>query len=169
MVLLFTVSVQWIVNNFESSINFSYSFLFKDIKPVVPWDVPGYFNGEKLVVPEWVSADDEMSSVVFSKQAESDLAYLSKRKKFAPWYNEIDSYDAAEAIKEVLAQDPRAVKKRGKVDETSESYKVTFGSCEISFVVPENGVVEIDTIKELKLDESTFVDGIPLANKGTMP
>ena len=102
MVLLFTVSVQWIVNIFESSINFSYSFLFKDIKPVVPWDVPGYFNGEKLVVPEWVSADDEMSSVVFSKQAESDLAYLSKRKKFAPWYNEIDSYDAAEAIKEVV-------------------------------------------------------------------
>lgn len=140
---------------------------FLDIKPVVPWDIPGHFNGEKLLVPEWVSADDEMSSVVFSKQAESDLSYLSKRNKFAPFYNESNSKDAADAIKEVLAQDPRAVKKRGKVDETSQSYKVTFGSCEISFLVPENGVVEVLTIEELKLNNSTFVDGIPLANKGT--
>lgn len=124
-------------------------------------------KGEKLIVPDWVSAEDEMSSVIFSVEAKNDLEQIVKRRKMAPLYNQHNLQDVFEAIREVLAQDPRAVKRRGTIDESPDPYKITFCSCEISFIVPDGGIVEIVGISEMNMNESVFVDGIPLAHKGT--
>eukprot|EP00553_Chaetoceros_curvisetus_P014940 CAMPEP_0204646664 /NCGR_PEP_ID=MMETSP0718-20130828/4854_1 /ASSEMBLY_ACC=CAM_ASM_000674 /TAXON_ID=230516 /ORGANISM="Chaetoceros curvisetus" /LENGTH=362 /DNA_ID=CAMNT_0051668967 /DNA_START=45 /DNA_END=1133 /DNA_ORIENTATION=+ len=139
-----------------------------DIKPVVPWDIPGHFDGEKLEVPSWVSQDDALSMVNFAKEAESNLETLIKYKKLAPLYSPNDFDDAKEAIKEILAQDPRAAKKRGKKDGSSDPYKVSFGSTQLEFIVEEKGKVEVVGIAEMELNDATFVDGIPLSKEGTM-
>eukprot|EP01083_Nonionella_stella_P220152 787963_1 len=137
-----------------------------DIKPVVPWDVPGYFDEHKLVVPSWVSQDDALSTVSFTKEAGDNLEYLLKRKKLAPLYTAKDFDDAKEAIKEILSQDPRAAKKRGKLSTMTEPYKVTFGSIELKFIVEEQGKVDVIGMAELEIDDSTvFVDGVPLARE----
>jgi len=135
-----------------------------DVKPVVPWDCPN-----NLVVPSWVSQDDALSTVSFTKEAGDNLEYLLKRKKLAPLYTVKDFDDAKEAIKEILSQDPRAAKKRGKLSTMTEPYKVTFGSIELKFIVEEQGKVDVIGMAELEIDDSTvFVDGIPLAREGTM-
>lgn len=140
-----------------------------DVKPVVPWDVPGYFDEHKLKVPPWVSQDDALSSVSFTKEAGANLTYLLKMKKLAPFYIAEDFHDAKEAIKEILSQDPRAAKKRGKLSDMTEPYKVTFGSIVLKFIVEEQGKVDVIGMTELELDDSTvFVDGVPLAREGTM-
>ena len=146
-----------------------------DIKPVVPWDIPGHFDKEKLSVPTWVSQDDALSDVSFTSDAESDLEYLVKLRKLSPLYTIGESGAAKLAIQEILAQDPRAAKKRGKIDNTTSTdgaaadpYSLTFGKVLIKFVVAEKGKVEVVGVSEMELDNATFVDGVPLAKEGTM-
>ena len=78
--------------------------------------------------------------------------------------------DAKEAIKEVLAQDPRAAKRRGKADDKQkfDPYKVSFGSIQIEFLVTTEGCVEVVNISEAQLDGCMYVDGVPLSKAGTM-
>ena len=67
-----------------------------DIKPVVPWDIPGHFDDQKLSVPDWVSQDDALSTVSFTPEAESELERLVRYKKLAPLYTiESNSLDDA--------------------------------------------------------------------------
>lgn len=139
-----------------------------DIKPVVPWDIPGNFDNKKLVVPSWVSQDDALSKVSFTKDAEKQLEFLVNRKTLAPLYKIEDLEEAKLAVKEILSQDPRAAKSRGKVGIASDLYTVTFGKIILNFVVVEIGSVQVVGLEELKLDDATFVDGIPLSNDGTM-
>ena len=97
-----------------------------DIKPCVPWDVPGYRrnndareneNGggseeeDALVVPDWVEKDDELSGGVhFEHAASMSLVEFVRRGDLAPLYTiENDgARGAMEAISQVLAQDPRS-------------------------------------------------------------
>ena len=97
-----------------------------DIKPCVPWDVPGYRrnnnareneNGggseeeDALVVPDWVEKDDELSGGVhFERAAYMSLVEFVKKGNLAPLYTaENDgARGATEAISQVLAQDPRS-------------------------------------------------------------
>mmetsp|Transcript_14319 Transcript_14319/g.21509 ORF Transcript_14319/g.21509 Transcript_14319/m.21509 type:complete len:356 (-) Transcript_14319:82-1149(-) len=139
-----------------------------DIKPVVPWDIPGNFDDQQLSVPSWVSQDDALSKVSFSAEAEDQLEFLVERKKLAPLYKIEDLEDAKLAVKEILSQDPRAAKTRGKVGLIADPYTVTFGKIQLNFVVVDKGNVEVVGIEELRLDDATFVDGIPLANDGLM-
>ena len=78
--------------------------------------------------------------------------------------------DAKEAIKEILAQDPRAAKRRGKFDDKLkiEPYKISFGSIQIEFLVSKEGHVEVMKISEAQLDGCVYVDGVPLSKAGIM-
>mmetsp|Transcript_18210 Transcript_18210/g.22303 ORF Transcript_18210/g.22303 Transcript_18210/m.22303 type:complete len:364 (-) Transcript_18210:183-1274(-) len=141
-----------------------------DIKPVVPWDIPGHFDGNVISVPDWVSQEDAMSAISFSAEAEADLEKLVLAKWLSPLYTEDESgcNQAKEAIKEILAQDPRAVKRRGKVDNRSEPYKIYFGSVQLEFVAIEEGNVDVVKISPITLTDAMYVDGIPLSIDGTV-
>ncbi len=144
-----------------------------DIKPCVPWDIPGNFDGDNLLVPDWVSQEDSLSNVSFTAQAETNLKTLMKEKILEPFYILSDGgfEDAKQAIKEVLAQDPRAAKRRGKIDTEkalSDPYKVSFGSVQIEFLVEDKGIVKVVQVSEAMLDQCMYVDGIPLSPWGTM-
>lgn len=76
-----------------------------DVKPVTPWDVPGHHDGAKLIVPSWVSQDDELESVEFTPLAREQLMKLVHEGKLAPIYSKKDGLDdAIKTIQEVLAQ-----------------------------------------------------------------
>jgi putative methyltransferase, YaeB/AF_0241 family len=133
-----------------------------DIKPVVPWDIPGYFDQDQLRVPTWVSQDDALPNISFTQEVEDQLEILIQRNLLSPLYQDTDKEDAKLAIMEVLAQDPRAAKKRGTFGEESDTYNITFGRLQLHFIVLEKGDVEVVGLSEWNLDEATFVDGIPL-------
>jgi tRNA (adenine37-N6)-methyltransferase len=91
-----------------------------DIKPVVPWDIPGYSNTNctlermdctSLRVPDWVSGkEDVIECVSFSKMALQQLHDCISAGLFAPLYS--DDADgirgAQDLILQILAQDPRS-------------------------------------------------------------
>lgn len=95
-----------------------------DIKPFVPWDVPGYSGTlqpssplnlqqqqqQQLKVPSWVSQRDEISQVTFTPEAAHQLEHMVHTKRLAPLYTtENDGYRGAlQTLQEVLAQDPRS-------------------------------------------------------------
>ena len=140
-------------------------YFFTDIKPVVPWDLPG-----PLSVPSWVSADDALQTVNFSPLAKGSLERHIQNGKLAPLYtSKNDGLEASiQSISEVLAQDPRATNtnssnKRGSKETTSKSiaYIIVFCSVEIHFRVANDGVY-VDDITELDLTNVPHVDGIPI-------
>ncbi len=142
-----------------------------DIKVVVPWDIPGHFDGEKLSVPNWVSQEDALTDVSFTPEAELNLKKLVEENALEPLYTiKNDGFDnVKEAIKEVLSQDPRAAKRRGKVDSSCDPYKISFSAIQIEFLVQDERRVNVVKIEKNTLDDETlFVDGIPLAKGGTM-
>eukprot|EP00559_Dactyliosolen_fragilissimus_P007255 CAMPEP_0184866312 /NCGR_PEP_ID=MMETSP0580-20130426/21818_1 /TAXON_ID=1118495 /ORGANISM="Dactyliosolen fragilissimus" /LENGTH=395 /DNA_ID=CAMNT_0027365935 /DNA_START=82 /DNA_END=1269 /DNA_ORIENTATION=+ len=141
-----------------------------DVKPVVPWDEPGYMGyGDRLVVPNWVSQDDALSDVVFSDHAETVLRDCVEKGKLSPLYKKKDDgfLCALKAIKQILAQDPRAQTKRGKLD-SKEPYKIVFCSIQVEFLVLTTAKIEVIDVQSLNFKESEQVDGIPFANEGTM-
>ena len=100
-----------------------------DIKPVVPWDVPGYYlnqnvngggsasvsdtrdNSPVLRVPDWVSStEDVIDTVTFSITAQEQLQQCIHQGHLAPLYtNDNDgSIGATTTIQQILAQDPRS-------------------------------------------------------------
>mmetsp|Transcript_16920 Transcript_16920/g.21410 ORF Transcript_16920/g.21410 Transcript_16920/m.21410 type:complete len:399 (+) Transcript_16920:129-1325(+) len=144
-----------------------------DIKPCVPWDIPGHFDGESLSVPDWVSQEDALSEVSFTVEAERNLKNLVEDGALEPLY-EAKQYgfeNVKEAIKEVLSQDPRAAKRRGKVDNSKscDPYKISFSSTQIEFLVQDDRCVNVVKIDKTVVHNKTlFVDGIPLAQGGIM-
>ncbi|KAK1735329.1 tRNA (adenine(37)-N6)-methyltransferase [Skeletonema marinoi] len=136
-----------------------------DVKPVVPWDEPGHFDGEKLKVPTWVSQDDELKSVAFSPSAREQMVKLVKDGKLAPVYSKKTGLDdAIKTIQEVLAQDPRAsntnTNKRGS-ESANKVYSILFASIEVQFRVDGDGVV-VSEVMDADLSKAEIVDGIPV-------
>jgi tRNA-Thr(GGU) m(6)t(6)A37 methyltransferase TsaA len=118
-----------------------------DIKPCVPWDLPGRFDGLPLIVPDWVAEDDALSLVSFSAKAESDLKAVLSGKLMAPLYTVSNNgfEGAIQTIKQVLAQDPRASRKRGTSTAATEaSYVIVFCQTQIEFRVVDGNVEVIN-------------------------
>lgn len=72
-----------------------------DIKPCVPWDIPGYYNGSTLKVPGWVSQDDALPRVEFKQAASEALQALMAN--VSPVYSKSDFDSVQKAIQEILA------------------------------------------------------------------
>lgn len=138
-----------------------------DIKPCVPWDVPGNFDGKSLQVPVWVAQDDAISEVHFTESADNDLQQMISQNQLSPLYcKSNDGFQGArKTIEQVLAQDPRASNKRGTLTQNEEpSYKITFLKTQVEFQV-KGGGVEVIHIYPITFSESSFVDGIPLTSE----
>ena len=106
-----------------------------DIKPCVPWDIPGHFlNSSKMHngdtarstsstvyrVPDWVDQDDAIATVTFTEQADRSLERLiAEEDRLDPLYNrQNDGIRAArETLIEILAQDPRSSHKGLKINQ----------------------------------------------------
>ena len=133
------------------------------MKPVVPWDVPGHFDKQLLSVPDWVSQEDAHSIVIFTEIAEERIKYLIGNGKLSPHYVSPtdDAEDAKKAIQEILCQDPRAAKKRGKLDD-KDPYKIIFGSTQLEFIVPNKGEVQVVGASAIDLKNALHSDGVPL-------
>ena len=136
-----------------------------DIKPVTPWDEPGHFDGEKLIVPAWVTQDDELKSVEFTSAAREQMVKLVKDGKLAPVYSKKDGpNDAIKTIQEILAQDPRAsntnTNKRGS-ESANKMYSILFASIEVQFRVSNDGVI-VEGVLDADLSNAEIVDGIPV-------
>ena len=106
-----------------------------DVKPCVPWDIPGYYTDKNmsisgssvdsisgsdnissaLKVPSWVSQDDTLQSVQFTTLAKESLIKSIQNHKLAPLYTmKNDGINGAiETICQILAQDPRASNSNG--------------------------------------------------------
>lgn len=158
-----------------------------DIKPYVPWDKPGHFDPtESLVVPAWVDQDDSISNVTFTPEAEQTLMdEILKFGRLEPLYGKkLDDFrDAHKTICEILAQDPRASKKRGTTTTTSatstssavsnppasttggsatdESYRIMFGCLQIEFVVHPDKVTVL-SVEYVDLQHADTAESIPL-------
>jgi len=152
-----------------------------DVKPVVPWDIPGHFpNTPTLTVPTWVSQEDTLPHVTFTSSAEQSLAQCLHSNHLAPLYTTTNNNNihngtndefqcAREAIREVLAQDPRAVKRRGTVEgRVADPYRVVFARVRLEFVVVGEGTVEVVEVGIVEGDGVGRVDGVPFSEDGTM-
>lgn len=149
-----------------------------DVKPCVPWDIPGMYDNLPLEVPTWVSQDDELESVKFSPKAEESLEVCLQNGKLAPLYT-VDNNGfegATQSICEILAQDPRASNsngpnKRGSSSSLTSSftayshkndtYKMLFCSVEVLFRVGGEGVI-VENVTAMDLKGVQHVDGIPI-------
>ena len=131
-----------------------------DIKPVVPWDIPGQYDSIPLDVPSYVSHDeDTIDNVEFTTKARESLEICLRNGKLGPLYTAENNglEEAIETICQILAQDPRASNSNGpnKRGSTSTSpsttlgtatstcssstyYKMLFCSVEIEFQVHNN-------------------------------
>mmetsp|Transcript_28125 Transcript_28125/g.46575 ORF Transcript_28125/g.46575 Transcript_28125/m.46575 type:complete len:381 (-) Transcript_28125:326-1468(-) len=136
-----------------------------DIKPFVPWDLPGRFDGIGMKVPAWVDSDDALSVVSISPEAEEDLKRSISQNLLAPLYTKKNNgfEGALQTLKQVLAQDPRASHKRGKSTQTKEpAYNIVLCRAQVEFRVVQ-GNVEVTKIFPADFDDKAFVDGIPLS------
>jgi tRNA (Thr-GGU) A37 N-methylase len=99
-----------------------------DIKPVVPWDVPGYYVNQNtncnsqnasedstsspiLRVPDWVSStEDVIDNVIFTMTAQEQLQQCIHHGHLAPLYTPDNDgmTGAVTTIQQILAQDPRS-------------------------------------------------------------
>ena len=121
-----------------------------------------------------MSQDDALSSVSFTTEAKESLDALLQQGKLSPLYKTITD-GAMETICEVLAQDPRCLKKRGTTD-VVDPYKMVFCSIEVEFIVTalknstSTKATEVSVIKisQLNLNDATYIDGIPLSKSGTL-
>lgn len=135
-----------------------------DIKPCVPWDIPGHYDGVPLSVPHWVGQDDALLQVDFTVKAKDSLRSLVSENRLAPLYTkDTDGFAATcRTLKEVLAQDPRASTKRGAVTKKEEpSYRLVFGGTQVEFVVRASGVLVLE-VQAVDFSDTSYVDGIPL-------
>jgi tRNA-Thr(GGU) m(6)t(6)A37 methyltransferase TsaA len=154
-----------------------------DIKPCVPWDIPGYptYYSPALKVPTWVSQADAIADVTFTASAISQLQEMVSTERLAPLYTDknLGYSGALKTLREVLAQDPRSSHKglktnaRGtlsvaeRAKATSDSvkgYRLIFCQCQVEFVVVEQGVQVIE-ITAVNFDQDSYVDGVPLISK----
>jgi len=157
-----------------------------DIKPFIPWDVPGYteggFHGFKVNVrcPAWVYDDLAVShyktlpyevyndfvdtkGVVWSEEAVADLEFLYKRKCFARIYPATGVGGVAlglikRAVSEVLKQDPR--NKKSKENKVVE-YTVVFCEATVLFEVLDEGTINVKRLERAVWEEGD-ADGVKL-------
>jgi len=146
-----------------------------DIKPCVPWDVPGYPHQQEvshvLQVPDWVQQEDAIASVEFTTEAETSLEQMVTQGRLAPLYTDDNhGFEAAkQTLKEVLAQDPRSSHKglksnaRGTKSQDG-SYRLIFGQCQVDFMVNETGV-EVTQVSPIDFAPTAYVDGVPLISE----
>ena len=121
-----------------------------------------------------MSQDDALSSVSFTTESKESLDVLLQQGKLSPLYKTTTD-GAMETICEVLAQDPRCLKKRGTTD-VVDPYKMVFCSIEVEFIVTalknstSTKATEVSVIKisQLNLNDATYIDGIPLSKSGTL-
>lgn len=115
-----------------------------DVKPCVPWDIPGQFlhnnsnnnGGVELIrekffrVPDWVDQNDSIATVTFTEQAEASLERLVvEEKRLAPLYNKKNDVQAARAtLMEILAQDPRSSHKGLKINQRGSNSNINNGN-----------------------------------------
>jgi tRNA-Thr(GGU) m(6)t(6)A37 methyltransferase TsaA len=146
-----------------------------DIKPAVPWDVPGYPGLEipLLHVPEWVTQQDEISTVRFEDAARTQLHECIGNGLLAPLYTlESDGVGAAEdTILQILSQDPRSshkglkVNQRGSVSTVESTgattYNIVFCETKISFTVTQDSAI-VTGVLPVTFDDNQYVDGVPL-------
>jgi hypothetical protein len=173
-----------------------------DIKPCAPWDVPGRYDEGTLTttttattslrVPDWVDRDDVLESVVFDDAASASLSACLTRGKLGPLYTiENDGFaGATEAIRQVLAQDPRSsntnrANGRGRRSSSSSlssssggappdvNYRMLFCKVEVEFRVHgdrDGGTGSLVTVTNVRddfdLDGVERVDGIPVLLRG---
>lgn len=149
-----------------------------DIKPVVPWDVPGYPNPKvpTLKVPLWVEQDDEISNVDFADNTLAQLRESVAKGALAPLYTvDNDGFEGAqETVKQILAQDPRSSHKglkqnaRGSGNaggrSCSSAYSLIFCAIKISFIVNKDGA-RVTEIVPVDFDGCHYVDGVPLISQ----
>lgn len=147
-----------------------------DIKPCVPWDIPGYRQSRDnskpishLRVPEWVDQEDVIETVKFTDQAQESLFALVNEGRLEPLYDKEDCQAVKAALDEILAQDPRSshkglkTNKRGTQDE-DHTYKLLFGKVQVEFQVLSRGVRVVDVVA-VDFDEDAYVEGIPLISE----
>jgi tRNA-Thr(GGU) m(6)t(6)A37 methyltransferase TsaA len=138
-----------------------------DIKPVVPWDIPGYpVTNTHLKVPDWVEQDDEIACVEFLDVALQQLQTAVSKGQLAPLYtDENDGYHASKTtIQQILAQDPRSSHKGLKENargSTSGTYSFIFCDVQVTFATSKDGVL-VKEIIPVQFDASNYIDGIPL-------
>lgn len=122
-----------------------------DVKPFVPFDQVECNNTisnsagdsndlcvkmKSLRVPPWVSAKDELATVSFTELAHTQLA--DNLKYLKPLYTDTNEEleEASKALREIVAQDPRAKRDgRGKSSTGNESFEFTFGELRVRFTV----------------------------------
>jgi tRNA-Thr(GGU) m(6)t(6)A37 methyltransferase TsaA len=153
-----------------------------DIKPCVPWDIPGYRgpNMESgtsvpacLKTPDWVQQDDALAKVEFRETAVDSLQTMVAHGRLAPLYTtENDGVVAArQTLSEVLAQDPRSshkgIKENARGSTTAAPYNLIFGQCQVDFVVTQDNVVEVVAVTPIDFAAEDYVDGVPLISGTT--
>ena len=154
-----------------------------DVKPCVPWDIPGYVKGGRwggelgsiLRCPDWVwdkdaikwlkggAADDkeglvEVRRVEWNEEAVRSIKKLVEDGAFEPLYESRspDSCDLVKAaITEILIQDPRHNRQKGR-ETGSEGYRVVFCSAAARFFIEKNNVCRVT---EVALPEWEAGDG----------
>ena len=151
-----------------------------DIKPFVPWDVPGYvsggsWEGEMLDVircPDWVwdpAASSSLSTspppvlspslnpgstVDWTSESLTDLQSLVSKGTFSPLYPKKSptSFELVKAaVTEILLQDPRHNRQKG-TKTGSDGYKIVFCEATVTFCVEEGGARVIE-VKEAEWED----------------
>jgi tRNA-Thr(GGU) m(6)t(6)A37 methyltransferase TsaA len=139
-----------------------------DIKPVVPWDIPGFPAFRvPLTVPTWVEQDDVIPCVRFEIRALEGLRDAVHQGRLAPLYTNTNrGFEAAQqTLLEILAQDPRSSHKgvtgNGRGSSSEQAYKLIFCETQVSFVC-ERQEVKVTEVQVIEFDKSQYVDGVPL-------
>lgn len=112
-----------------------------DIKPMCPSDI---IQAKDLKVPSWVSADDELSAVEWTKEAKETVRQHQKIGLLQPLYpanpKRGEENEVIQAISEIVAQDPRAQHEgRGNATDARSTYEITFSVLRVKFQVEPSG------------------------------
>lgn len=136
-----------------------------DIKPFVPWDIPGFPETRvpAMRVPDWVDQDDAIATVLFTPNASCQLKEVVAQGLLKPLYS--DYGPVHDTIVQILAQDPRSTHKgvRNARGSATSTYSFVFGSLMIAFAVQTDPPrVDVTAVEPVSFDSSQYVDGIPL-------
>jgi tRNA-Thr(GGU) m(6)t(6)A37 methyltransferase TsaA len=129
-----------------------------DIKPFVPSDTPV----DHIFFPSWVTQDDTIGNVSFTAEANTKLNEVVCQGHLAPLYTHENCGfdDARMAICEVLAQDPRPLKRRGTTY-AQDPYKIIFCSIQIEFIA-SNENISVVNVSYVDLKNAETAEGLPL-------
>ena len=159
-----------------------------DVKPCVPWDVPNFYQNKTISsallggdngtistfrVPDWVQQSDVFSQVSFTPTALEGLRTVVGQGRLDPFYTLHNNGEkmARKALEEILSQDPRSSHRGLKTNargttatDAAEHYNLTFGHCQVVFVVRTTTEVEVVDVVPFETDSLDHADGIPLVS-----